>query len=374
MTPRRIVRCGWHVLAAAALTLTAAAVAPSGAAIAAPTPPPRSATAGGVGLRLLDAPAIAMDDPRARLYIIDHVAPGHAIRRRIEIANTTAAASHVVLYTAAASIAHGSFLGADGHTPNDLSTWTAVDPGSTDVPAGGRRTATVTVTVPSDAAPGEQYAVVWAEVRSTATNVDVTTVNRVGVRIYLSVGPGGPPAADFTIDTLTTEHTTDGRPTIRAMVHNSGGRALDVSGTLRLTAGPSGLNAGPFPATLGTTLGTGDTAPVRIILDRGLPDGPWNAEITLSSGLLTRSTQATITFPAVGVTTAAAIATRPVKAGPLGWLYPAIGGAIALVIAVAVLMGRTRRQRRHPRQPTSGHSRSLARAGGTPRRPGPERP
>jgi hypothetical protein len=34
----------------------------------------------------------------------------------------------------------------------------------------------------------------------------------------------------------------------------TGGRALDISGTLTLTAGHGGLQAGPFPVTLGTTL------------------------------------------------------------------------------------------------------------------------
>lgn len=344
---RRTVRC-----ALAALACTAAMAAPSGAATAAPspTPAPDPGSVGGVGLRLLDAPVTAQTDPRARLYIVDHVAPGKVIKRRIEISNTTPAAAHVVLYTAAASIANGSFLGADGRTPNDLSTWTAVGPESSDVPAGGRQTAIVTITVPRDAAPGEQYAVVWAEVRSKPTTEGVTKVNRVGIRLYLSVGPGGPPAANFTIDTLTAQQAPDGRPMIRATVHNSGGRALDMSGTLRLAAGPSGLNAGPFPVSLGTTLATGDTAPVTIVLDTKLPDGPWDAEITLRSGLIERSTQATITFPATGA--APAVATRPVAAaGRPGWLYPTIGAGLALLAVAVVLIVLARRRRLRPPRP-----------------------
>ena len=39
-------------------------------------------------------------------------------------------------------------------------------PSASDVPAGGRATAIVTIAVPSDAAPGERYGVVWAEARS----------------------------------------------------------------------------------------------------------------------------------------------------------------------------------------------------------------
>ena len=99
-------------------------------------------------------------------------------------------------------------------------------------------------------------------------------VSRVGIRLYLSVGPGGSPAADFTIDSLTAVRSPDGQPMVLATVHNTGGRALDMSGTLELSDGPGGLSAGPFPATLGTTLGIGDTEPVTIALDEADPHRP----------------------------------------------------------------------------------------------------
>jgi hypothetical protein len=82
---------------------------------------------------------------------------------------------------------------------------------------------------------------------------------------------------------------------VLATVHNTGGRALDMSGTLQLLAGPGGLSAGPFPVTLGTTLAIDDTEPVTIALDKRLPAGPWDARITLRSGLIERSARATIT-------------------------------------------------------------------------------
>ena len=98
----------------------------------------RAAAAGSIGLRLLDVPVTAANDPRAQIYIVDHLAPGTVIHRRIEVSNTTRSTAHVVLYAAAATIENGSFLGAAGHTPNDLSTWTSVDPAarSTSPPAG----------------------------------------------------------------------------------------------------------------------------------------------------------------------------------------------------------------------------------------------
>jgi hypothetical protein len=256
------------------------------------------AAGGSIGLRLLDVPTRASLDPRARLYIVDHLAPGSEIHRRVEIANTTASGSRVVLYPAAASLGKGSFLAAAGHARNELSTWTRVEPGAIRIAAHQRVKAVVTIAIPRDAAPGERYAAVWAEVRSTPPAAGgITQVNRVGIRLYLSVGPGGSPPADFKISAVTATRSRDGQPTVIATVHNTGGRALDMSGTLRLGAGPGGLKAGPFRAQLGTTLAIGDTEPVTILLDRRLPAGPWKARVDLRSGLVTRHAQATITFP-----------------------------------------------------------------------------
>jgi hypothetical protein len=341
-TPQRFIRLTRCVLAA--LALTAVVAAPASASTAAPSSARRAAAAGGIGLRLLDAPVAARNDPRARVYIVDHLSPGTVIHRRIQVSNTTASTAHIVLYPAAATIAKGSFLGAAGHTPNDLSTWTSVRPSASDVPAGGRVTATVTITVPRDAAPGEQYGVVWAEARSAPlAGGGVINVRRVGIRLYLSVGPGGPPAANFTIDTLTAKRSPDGQPMVLATVHNTGGRALDMNGTLKLLAGPGGLSAGPFPAALGTTLAIDDTEPVTIALDKRLPAGPWDARITLHSGLLERSARATITFPDIGASPPVnTTSTRP------RWLYPAIAGLLVLLLGIPALLVVLRRRRRGP--------------------------
>jgi hypothetical protein len=274
---------------------------------------------------------------------VDHLAPGTVIHRQIEISNTSSSVADVIVYPAAAAIEKGSFLGAAGHTPNDLSTWTSVTPSSFEIPARGRQTATVTITVPPDAAPGERYAAVWAETRSTpGTGEGITQVSRVGIRIYLSVGPGGPPAADFTIESLTAERSPEGQPMVLASVHNTGGRALDMSGTLELLGGPGGLSAGPFPASLGTTLAIDATEPVTILLDEQIPSGPWDARITLHSGLLERSAEATITFPDAGV--APAVKTAPSRPE---WLYPAIAGiAILLLVEAGTVLKRRRGSKR----------------------------
>lgn len=303
----------------AALILVAVAAAPA------------SATAtGSIGVRLLDAPVT--DDPRARLYIVDHVSPGTVIERRIELSNTTEETARLLVYAAAATIEKDSFTGAEGHTPNELSTWTSVSSPTVEIPSDDVAVTTVTIDVPTDASPGEHYGVVWAEARA-ADDEGIVQVNRVGIRIYLSVGPGGAPAADFTVDSLTAKRSDSGLPMIVAKVHNIGGRALDLNGELKLADGPGGLTAGPFPATLGTTLPIGATGSVTILLDDQIPAGPWSAHLTLKSGLIERSAHADITFPARG-------SALPVDTSTGGWgLHWFLGGVAFLVLlAIAALL------------------------------------
>jgi hypothetical protein len=319
------------------LAAVAGAVVLAGApGAAAQSPPP----AGSIGLRLVEVPVGAIDDPRAHLYVIDHVAPGTTIERQIEVSNTSAGTADVQLYAAAAAIEAGRFGGAAGHEANDLSSWTTTSPSSVAVEAGGVVAATVTIEVPGDAPPGEQYAVVWAEVRTTPPAGGVVQVHRVGIRIYLSVGPGGAPAADFSVDSMRAGRDAAGRPTVVVSVRNTGGRAVDLSGTLALGGGPSGLRAGPFAVDLGSTLAVGVTEQLEVTLDAGLPDGPWEAVVVLRSGLVERTGTATLSFPAEGSSAPVPVAPPPTGGG--GRLVPALG----LVLGLAIPIGVARKVRR----------------------------
>ena len=123
-------------------------------------------------------------------------------------------------------------------------------------------------------------------------------------------------------------------------MHNTGGRALDMNGTLDLRGGPGGLSAGPFPATLGTTLAIGATAPVTIALDKALPAGPWDAEIILRSGLVENSVRGTITFPGAGSSLVV-----PTMSSKSSWLKPAAASGFAgTVVALALIAFRRRRR------------------------------
>lgn len=251
-----------------------------------------------VGIRIVDAPENRSDDPRALQYVVDHIEAGTTISRRVEVSNDTAATQLIQLYAAAGSIEDGGFQFGDGRAANDLTGWTTIDPPTVSPAPGEKSLATVTITVPADAGPGERYAVVWAELpAANPQGGGITSVNRVGVRIYLSIGEGEEPKSDFAVTTFEPRRDPDGNPVIAAMVENTGGRALDLSGELRLTDGPGGLSAGPFDARLGTTLGIGQTEPVLVTLDRAIPAGPWAARLTLRSGTTEREATATITFP-----------------------------------------------------------------------------
>lgn len=232
------------------------------------------------------------------------------------------------------------FSAPPGRPRNELTGWMSLDRTSIDVPPGRSGTVQVTIAVPPSAARGERYGVIWAQAgaRPDAAHT-VRIVNRVGIRVYLDIGPGGEPPSDFEIGELTPMRAPDGRPQLLALVHNTGERALDMSGTLSLSDGPGGLRAGPFAADLGVTLLPDTSAPVNVTLDQRMPDGPWKAELTLMSGMVKRTVSATLTFPRAG-----AGLPVPPDSGLLS-LFGVIGGLVALLVAVAVLAVRLRRRR-----------------------------
>jgi hypothetical protein len=296
-----------------------------------------------LGIRLVDAPVGREDDPRAQNYIVDHLAQGATITRHIELSSTDTNPVQVALYAAAATVADGQFEFGDGHAENDLTDWTSVEPGSVSVPPNGTIQAEVKIAVPTDAPSGEQYGVIWAELPGSGGDANV--VNRVGVRIYLSVGEGAEPKSDFTIDALTARKDAEGTPIVETKVTNTGGRAIDLTGTLVLENGPGGLNTKPYDVKIGTTLAPGESAPAQIVLDKSLPDGPWDATVKITAGRLEHEAKASITFPAK-----AGVEARPVSAASADekqrkTLIPVAAAAVVVVAAATAaffLIGRRR--------------------------------
>jgi hypothetical protein len=223
--------------------------------------------------------------------------------RQVEISNTTDAMADVVVFPAAASIPDGNFSFAPGRTGNPLSSWTSVGRYVLHLAPGASALDVVTIKAPNKASSGERYAVVWAEVSAPSpARSGVRLVSRVGVRMYVSVGKGGMPAAQFMVGPLAAGRAASGDPIVSAKVRNVGQAALDITGELTLSDGPGGLSAGPFPVSLGTMLAPSHSAIERIELDSHLPRGPWRADLTLSSDGTQRSSKATVTFPIEALT------------------------------------------------------------------------
>jgi hypothetical protein len=309
--------------------LLGAIFVPASSALAASPPQPTSSSSG-IGIRLVGG---------ADAYIVDRLAPATSIRRRIEITNGTATTADVAVYPAAAFLRRGTFGFASGQTRNELSGWTSVTRRVLRLPPGARALETVTINVPKVATRGEHYAVIWAEVSAATPNGGgVTLVNRVGVRMYISIGPGGASPANFAIASLTAERAATGAPLVVAKIRNSGRRTLDIHGTLTLSRGPGGLRAGPFPVTPVTAIAPGDSERATVVLDKRLPRGPWLAHMTLRSGPVERNAVATLTFPR-----------HIVAAKPAGSSHELILEVMIVLVslavaAVALLLSRTRRR------------------------------
>jgi hypothetical protein len=280
-----------------ALSVLAGIIVPAGAATAAPHQP--VAVEGRIGIRLIDIPSVASAELLGHSYIVGRLAPGTRITRQIEITNSTPSTANISVYAAGAT-QHQSIFGlAPGHSPNELSSWTSVSRHIVRMLSRTKTLDTVTINVPKNASSGERYAVVWAEVSAKAPVAGgVTLVNRVGIRMYLSIGPGGTPPSKFVIRSLTTTSSTAGYRVVVASIHNSGLRTLELSGTLTLSNGPGRLSAGPFPVKLGLALAPNDTRPLTVRLDKRLPRGPWRMQLRLTSGLVEHTAVTTLMFPA----------------------------------------------------------------------------
>lgn len=306
-----------------------------------------------LGIRLLEAPVERQGDPRAQLYVVDHVAPGTVLTRSFEVSNDGRAAE-IDLYAAAAKAAAGGWDVGEGQAPNELTEWMTVTPARVTLSAGQRTRATVEIRVPDDAAEGERYAAVLAERPGRPQPGSQVTLNaRVGIRVYLSVGAGGEPASDFEVSTLTPQRLADGTPAVTAQVTNTGGRALDLSGELELVGGPGGLRAGPFPVAV-RTLGIDATGDVSVSLDGALPAGPWQARMVLRSGRLEKAVEATITFPEAGVAPPVEAAPVPLAQDPNVVIPVAVGLLVLAALMLLWLLLRRRRRNDDDDEPDAG--------------------
>ncbi len=323
------------------LVLAAGAVGPAPAAMAG-TYRPAGPGPQRFGVRLVDVPVDEANNPRALRYIIDYLPTGTVIHRRILVTNQEARTGHFTVYADAAQISHGSFTGDAGATRSELTGWISVQHRTITLGPGASAMDMVTIKVPPAATRGEHYAVIWVQQESyvhVSTGFGVNDVARVGIRVYLAVGRGGAPPTVFAITSVTARRSAGGRPTVLVQVDNSGGRAVDLDGTVRLTGGPGNSAAGPFPARQIITLAPGQSGSMTFVLPKSLPDGPWQAKVTLVSGLTTCSATASIQFAALVVAHAGL--------SFMAWLTMGFVALVALVAVMALVVARQTGRRRH---------------------------
>ncbi|MEV4755699.1 hypothetical protein AB0J86_11390 [Micromonospora sp. NPDC049559] len=296
-------------------------------------------------MQLLEAPVNRRNDPRAQRSIVDHLPPGTTINRRVLVKNESGRPLKVDLYPEAATIDHGAFQYGGEQADNELTSWISLDRRTVELPPQSETRARVTIQVPMTAPAGERYGVVWAAVATgTDPSASVHKVHRVGVRVYLDIGPGGEPRSDFTIGDIVPSRDVQGVPSVSIGVRNTGGRALDMTGSVNLSDGPAGMRAGPFQVASGTTLAPGQAGQVLARLPAEISNGPWKIEINLRSGTVTRSVTATISFPDPGKLG------KPGRLSRLTGLWGIIGtslgiGLVVIVGLVLVIRSRGRRDR-----------------------------
>jgi hypothetical protein len=282
---------------------------------------------GSFGVRLFDAPVAEAANPRALRYIIDYLPTGTVIHRRILIANGEARTARFTVYAGAAHITAGQFVGDAGATRSELTGWVNVQQPVVTLAAGASVTDMVTIKVPAGATRGEHYGVVWVQQAAkarTGRGSSVIEVDRVGVRIYLAVGRGGAPPSSFNITSVTGHLTSARQPVIVAHVSNTGGRALDLNGTVRLADGPGNTSSGPFSARQIVTIAPGQSWNVTFAPPKSLPEGSWRATVALVSGLTTATATTTIQLSPI-------VAARVGLSG-VQWIGLSLGSLILVLV------------------------------------------
>ena len=327
----------------AVVTGTVAPAAVATAAVAGAATQPKAIPAERFGSRLVDVPVSEANNPRGLRYIIDYLPTGTTIHRRILVTNDETRTVHFSVYSDAAQISHEQFTGEPGATRSELTSWISVQHAVVTLAAGASAMDMVTIKVPLGATRGEHYGEIWVQqeafVRNT-TGFGLNEIDRVGIRIYLAVGQGGAPPTIFAIASMTGSRSAKGQPSLVVHVDNTGGRAVDLDGTVRLTGGPGGSSAGPFPSQQIITLAPGQDGTMTFAPPKSLPDGPWQAKVTLVSGITTSVATGTVRFGAV--------AAAGIHLSLMAWGGLVLAGVALLGGLAAFLVRRHALRDRHP--------------------------
>jgi hypothetical protein len=143
---------------------------------------------GSVGIRIAQIPADVADHPYSKFYIVSRLQPGIALTQRLEVFNTSPQEFTVSLYPGMATFLDGNFKIGEGRTGNVLTSWTKLTPDNLVVKPGESKFFDMTITPPIGSSSVEHFGVIWAEVAGTPNEAGITSVSRVGIRMYIPVG------------------------------------------------------------------------------------------------------------------------------------------------------------------------------------------
>jgi hypothetical protein len=193
--------------------------------------PARAAENGEFSLR----PVRAANTPeRERSYVVRTVAPGTGFDDRLEARNLTDGPLDLVVEPVDAAVTpDGSF--APGTTTTAEGGWLRVTPDRVRVPARGSVRVALRVDVPADAAPGDHIAAVVVRKADAPNGSGVQLVNRVGVRVYLTVTPPAAPGPKRAFELRALRWTGDRN--FEADVANVGDLLVEPLGTLTIARG-----------------------------------------------------------------------------------------------------------------------------------------
>lgn len=262
-------------------------------------------------------------DPRARYQIVDHIEPGETLERRLRLTNGTDEAIPAELYVGAARLVDGTFTFATRDRTNDLTRWTTVRPTARRLNPSSHTEVTVRIAVPGGASDGERYGMVWAEVPAGAG----TTTTRLGLRMYVHVGPGDAPRTDIALDRVRPHRSVDGTARLDVTLRNAGSRAAELAGTV--TAGRGEGEPADVVGRFASALAPGASTTVPVALDDSVRSGSRRVEIEIAANGVRRRAHATVSFPAD-----AGRAGRPVSLDHAG---DGAGRSVPAAIAVALV-------------------------------------
>lgn len=160
---------------------------------------------GSIGIRIAQVLALDTENPLAAAYIVSRLQPGIAHKQRLEIYNTSTQALKVDIYPGLANFVNEKFTVGNAREGNEFTSWIQLLPNAVTVKPNESKSIDMTITPPGDAASTQQFGVIWAEVQGAPNASGITSVSRVGIRIYVPIGN----APDITLSETSMTSSTN---------------------------------------------------------------------------------------------------------------------------------------------------------------------